>query len=355
MSSMQRLVRAHYAGPAGYSFARSAEDVAREYGIDRVARLASNENPRPPSPAAIEAATAALRAGNRYPDARATALVEALRRYHGDYRFVTGAGMDGVIETVIRTVIEPGEVVTVSTPTFSFYGLAAGAHGARVVNIPRSEDFSADPAAFIEASRRAKLAFLCSPNNPTGNSVPPEDVEEILKAIEGLLFLDNAYIEFSDIDYRPLMRRHENLILGRTMSKAFALAGLRIGYAFVPAWLGPFYSRAATPFALNAVSLAAAAAALGDPDRMLEVCDHVRLWRERFIEEIPFHTFPSDTNFVMIDVSPLTGEEAVERLAAKGVLVRSCTSFPGLGDHYIRVSIGEDWENVRFIEAIKDL
>jgi histidinol-phosphate aminotransferase len=352
---MRRLIRACFAGASGYSYAKKAEDVAREHGIDRVARLASNENPRPPSPATIQAAANALQTANRYPDERASALVEALRRYHGDYRFVTGSGMDGVIETVIRTVVEPGETVVISTPTFSFYGLAAAIYGARVTNVPRREDFSVDPAGFIEASRGAKLAFLCSPNNPTGNSVPPETVEEILEGMEGLLFLDNAYVDFADIDYRPLMLRHENLVLGRTMSKIFALAGLRVGYAFVPEWLEPYYHRAATPFALNSVSLAAAVGALADTDRVHETRDHVLEWRQRFLEEVPFKTYPTDANFVMIDVAPGTGDEAVERLAAKGVLARSCTSFPGLGDHYIRVSIGEDWENIRFLEAIKTL
>lgn len=349
------MVRACYKGATGYSYAKSAEDVAREYGIDRVARLASNENPYPPSPGAIEAAGRALKTVNRYPDVRASAFTEALRSYHGDYRFATGAGMDGVIETVIRTLIEPGETVVVSTPTFSFYGLATTGCGAEVKNVPRREDFSVDTSAFIEASQGVKLAFLCSPNNPTGNSVPPDAVEEILEGIDGILFLDNAYIEFSDIDYRPLMRRYENLILGRTMSKIFALAGLRVGYAFIPEWFEPFYRRAATPFALNAVSLAAATGALADPDRVRELRDHARHWRERFSEEVPHKVLPSDANFVMIDVSPLTGDEAMERLAARGVLVRSCTSFPGLGDNYIRVSIGEDWENERFIEAIRDL
>ncbi|KLK88203.1 histidinol-phosphate aminotransferase [Methanoculleus sediminis] len=352
---MRRLVRACYTGTGGYSYAKKADDVAREHGFDRVARLASNENPRPPSPAALEAAEAALREGNRYPDERASALVEALRRYHGDYRFVTGAGMDGVIETVIRTVVEPGEAVVVSTPTFSFYGIAAAAHGARVVNAPRREDFSVDPAGFVEACRGVKLAFLCSPNNPTGNSVPIEDVEAILEGMDGLLFLDNAYVDFADIDYRPLMRRYENLVLGRTMSKIFALAGFRVGYAFVPAWFEPFYQRAATPFALNSVSMAAGAGALADTEQVRETRDHVREWRRRFLEEVPFKVYPSDANFVMIDVGPHTGDEAVARLAAKGVLVRSCTSFPGLGSHYIRVCIGEDWENIRFLEAIKNL
>ena len=352
---MRRLVRAQYAGAAGYSYAKSAEDVAREHGIDRVARLASNENPRPPSPTVIEAANEALRGANRYPDVRATALVDALRRYHGDYRFVTGAGMDGVIETVIRTVVEPGERVAVSTPTFSFYGIAAAAHGAEVVSVPREEDFSVDPGKFVEGARGAKLAFLCTPNNPTGNSVPPEAVEAILDGIDGLLFLDNAYVDFADIDYRPLMRRYENLVIGRTMSKIFALAGFRVGYAFVPAWFEPYYNRAATPFALNSVSAAAAAGALADADRVRETRDHVREWRRRFTAEVPFRVYPTDANFVMIDVAPHTGDDVTERLAEKGVLVRSCTSFPGLGDHFIRVSIGEDWENIRFLEAMRDL
>ena len=113
--------------------AKSADDVARELWFDRVAPRKQRE-PRPPSPAALEAAAAA-QGGNRYPDTRASALVEALRRYHGDYRFVTGAGMDGVIETVIRTVVEPGEKVAVSTHLL-FYALRPGQYGAEVVNIP---------------------------------------------------------------------------------------------------------------------------------------------------------------------------------------------------------------------------
>ncbi len=351
---MQHLIRSCFCS-AGYAYAKRAEDVAREHGFDRIARLASNENPRPPSPLAIEAANAVLHEGNRYPDERMTALGEALRRYHGDYRFVTGAGMDGVIETVIRTVVEPGERIVVATPTFSFYGIAATAHGAVVKNVPRCEDFSVDTDIFIDACRGAKLAFLCSPNNPTGNATPLEAVREILDGIDCLLFLDNAYIDFAAIDYRPLMREYDNLILGRTMSKMFSLAGLRVGYALVPGWLEPYYLRAATPFALNAVSAAAAVGALGDRGHVEATYEHVCRWRERFLTETPFTAHPSDANFVMLDVAPYTGNEVVDHLAGRGVLVRSCTSFPGLGDHYIRVSIGDDWENTRFLEAIRSL
>ncbi len=351
---MQHLVRPCFTD-TGYVYAKRAEEVARKHGFDRVARLASNENPRPPPPAAVEAGIAALRGVNRYPDERMEALKEALRRCHGDYRFVAGVGMDGVIETIIRAVVEPGEQVVVATPTFSFYGISATAHGARVTNVPRNEDFSVDADAFIDACARSKLAFLCSPNNPTGNSTPPATVRRILDEIDGLLFLDNAYVDFSDLDYRPLMRSHENLIIGRTMSKIFSLAGLRVGYAFVPAWLEPFYERAATPFALNSVSAAAAIGALSDTEHVAATQEHVRAWRRRFMEETPFPAFPSDANFVMLDVAPYTGDEMVDLLAARGVLVRSCTGFQNLGEHYIRVSIGEDWENERFLEAVRSL
>ncbi len=171
---MERLVRSCYKKKSGYVFARKAEDIAREYGIDRIARLASNENPEPLSPGAREAAQQALLTVNRYPDERVNILMNALRGYYGDYHFVTGVGMDGVIETTIRTLVEPGEKVVISTPTFSFYALSAMGQGAEVVTVPRKADFSVDPgipdqsgtgrkdhgALFSQQSHRAMQAAL---------------------------------------------------------------------------------------------------------------------------------------------------------------------------------------------------
>ncbi|QYZ78539.1 histidinol-phosphate transaminase [Methanofollis formosanus] len=349
------VVRRCYATAGGYVFAKSAEEIAREQGLSRVARLASNENPASPSEAVIAAGLSALKEGNRYPAARAAAVTVALRRLHGDHAFLIGNGMDGVIETVVRTVVEPGDRVVISTPTFSFYNLTAAAQGAEVVEVPREPDFSVDPDRFVEACQGAKLAFLCTPNNPTGNVVPVDVVREILDRTDCLLFLDNAYIEFSDVDYRPLMREYDHLIEGRTMSKAYSLAGLRFGYAFVPEWLAPHLEQAATPFAVNSVALAAAEAALADRAHIHEVVAHVRRWRDRFMAEIPLPVAPSEANFILIDVAPMKGDEAMERLAAGGVVVRSCRSFPGLEDRYIRVSIGADWENELFLEKVRDL
>jgi histidinol-phosphate aminotransferase len=351
---MDHLVRDRFAAE-GYVFATHATDIARSRGFSRIARLASNENPFPPSPRALERAGAALAGANRYPDERMHELRDALHAYHGEYNFVTGVGMDGVIETVLRVLINPGDTVAISTPTFSFYRLAAEAQGARVKHIPREADFTVDPDRFLRESRGSKLAFLCSPNNPTGNATEPAVIEEILDSIDGLLFLDNAYVEFSGIDYRPLMQQHDNLIIGRTFSKAFSLAGLRIGYAFIPEWLEPFYSRAATPFTLNSVSAAAAVGALSDTTAVEKYVGLVRLWRQRFMDEIPFRTLPSDANFVCVDTAPFTGDDVVMRLAEQGVVIRSCSSFTGLENHYIRASIGEDWENKHFIDEISNL
>jgi histidinol-phosphate aminotransferase len=352
---MEHLVRSCYKKESGYVFAKKAEDIAREYGIGRIARLASNENPEPLSPAAREAAEKALLQVNRYPDERVDVLIHALRSYYGDYNFVCGVGMDGVIETLFRTLIDPGEAVAISTPTFSFYALAATGQGAEVITVPREADFSVDIKKLTRAGGKAKIVVVCSPNNPTGNATPVDQVAELLEGIEGVLFLDNAYVEFSDNNYVPLMKKYENLILGRTFSKVHSLAGLRVGYAFVPRWLVPWYRRASTPFTVNSVSAAGAAAALQDKEHVQRYTTQVIRWRKRFISEVKFPVLPSDANFVMIDVAPRTSDEMTAELARHGVIVRSCRSFAGLPDNYIRVSIGDDWENERFLQVINTL
>jgi histidinol-phosphate aminotransferase len=297
----------------------------------------------------------AVLSANRYPDERVDVLVAALRAYYGDYFFVTGVGMDGVIETLIRTLVDPGETVAISVPTFSYYGLAAQAQGAKVVPVPRRADFSVDTDALVRAGKDAKIVVLCTPNNPTGNATPVDDVQRVLDEIGGVLFLDNAYVEFSGIDYLPLMRKYENLVIGRTFSKVYSLAGLRIGYGFVPTWLQPFFLRAGTPFTVNSVSAAAAAAALSDKEHAARYIAQVQVWRKHFAMDLKYPVLPSDANFVMVDVAPHTGDEVVENLASRGVLVRSCRSFTGLADHYIRVSVGEDWENELFIRELNSL
>ena len=131
-----------------------------------------------------------------------------------------------------------------------------------------------------------------------------------------------------------------------------SLAGLRVGSAFVPGWLVPWYQRASTPFTVNSVSAAAAAAALPDKDHAQRYVAQVKRWRKRFTTVVKYPVLPSDANFVMVDIAPRTSDERVEVLVRHGVVVRSCRSFAGLPDHYIRVSIGEEWENERFVQVI---
>ena len=351
---MQHLVRPCFRGE-GYPFTSGAFEIARACGWERIARLGSNENPFPPSPLAVARATEALASANRYPDERMASLRGALKSTFGEYAFVVGAGMDGVIETVLRALIEQGDAVAVTTPTFSYYGLAARAQGGIPHPVPRTPDFTVDVRRVIEESRGARITFLCTPNNPTGNATPPGAVAEICEEIEGMLFLDNAYVEFSGLDYMPLLRKFDNLIIGRTFSKAYSLAGLRVGFACVPSWFEPVYMRAQTPFALNAVSAAAAMGALADTDHVSRIVAHVARWRRRFAGEVRLPVLPSEANFVLIDVAPMSGDEAVEALARRGVVVRSAAGFPRLGTHYIRVSIGDNWENERFLSEINSL
>jgi len=341
----------------GYSYALDPEELAVRLGFERVARLASNENPWLPSDNVISAGEEALANCNRYPVLGNNRMVGALKDLHGDYTFITsGYGMDGIIDTIVRMIMEKGDKTVISTPAFSMYRITTEAYGGVPISVGRKrEDFSVDIQAFIAACQDAKLAFLCSPNNPTGNCTPVDDIIKILESIDCILFLDCAYVEFSDIDYRPLMKEFDNLVIGNTMSKAFALAGMRVGYAFVPEWCEKSYRNAEVPFNMNPVSEAMAVAALNDKTATIRIREHVRAWRKRFMSEVSYRVYPSESNFVLIDVSPYTGDDMAGMLAEKGVVVRSCSSFSGLGDHYIRVNVGEEWECERFIMAINSI
>ncbi|MDR2855792.1 MAG: histidinol-phosphate transaminase [Methanomicrobiales archaeon] len=350
------LLRALYApnrGSGGYAFAQSPEELEKSFGKP-VARLASNENPFGPSPAVFDALKHSLSDVHRYPDQEVKQFQNALRSLYGSYSFVIGAGMDGVIETVIRVIIEPGDKVVIIEPTFSFYKIATEAYHGSVCSVSLRDDFSVDPEAVIQASQGAKLTFLCTPNNPTGTTISQETIEKIAESIDGLLFLDNAYGEFSEVLLTPfdLMKKYDNLVIGRTMSKLYGLAGLRIGYAAVPDWFLPFYEKAATPFAVPVLSARAAIAALLDQKYAQEVRTHIMRWRDYIMQESPLSIVPSSSNFCLIDISPKTGEEAAQFFAERGILVRSCDSFSGLEPHYIRVSIGRDMECERLLEVL---
>ena len=343
----------------GYVPGRSIAEIAEEYRIplDSIIKLGSNENPLGPPPAAVRAVTEHASGISVYPESDASDLRDAISEYtgHPAEKIVASAGMDGVIDTLMR-VLMPGDAI-IPTPTFSYYAISEQAHHGTPVFVPRDRDFAIDPRDILsQVTDKTRVVFLCSPNNPSGNLIPESDLRTILEGLEGnsaIVFLDEAYVEFSKKSLIHLVREYDNLVVGRTLSKAFGLAGLRVGYAVMPERIRERYMRSATPFAVSSLATAAGIAALGDLEHLKRSVDLVLEGREELME-IPFHTYPSEANFVLVDVSPHGSGAVCDFLAGRGVIVRDCSSFRGAGDSLVRVSVGTAEQNERVVAAFSE-
>jgi histidinol-phosphate aminotransferase len=274
-------------------------------------------------------------------------FIQALSGYVGypPEEIIIGAGMDGVIDTISRLFLGPGDRSAIPIPTFSYYEIVTTLSGASPLFLPMGSDFKVP-----KMPKEARMIFLCSPNNPTGNSVSEDQVREIAETAEGIVFLDEAYVEFADKSLVHLVRRYENLVVGRTMSKAFGLAGMRLGYAVAPEWIAQEYRRAAPPFfGVATASLAAGLAALEDLEHMRSTVARIQAERERLLKAIP-GACPSQGNFLYLETSLPSGRVA-EKMLRQGVIIRDCASFRGAGDHHIRVTVGTPEQNQKFLEG----
>jgi histidinol-phosphate aminotransferase len=330
---------------AGKGFA----EISKKYGIppQRIVKLGSNENPYGPSPRVAEALRTI--SPERYPEPED--LLASLSSYAGcpDEMVVIGAGMDGVMDTLTRLFLEPGDRTFIPTPTFSYYEILTTMAGATPAFFPRGSEFE----VLADIPRDTKMAFLCSPNNPTGNVTSVEVVRAVVESIDGIVFLDEAYVEFADCSLLPLVREYENLVVGRTMSKAFGLAGMRLGYAVAPSWIADQYRRAAPPFfGITAASVAAGVAALSDLEFMRDGVDKIRSERERLQKEIQSH--PSQANFLFMETAK-PSNAFVEMFLQKGIIIRDCRSFWGAGEHHVRVTVGTAAENDLFLSAFREI
>ncbi|MDD5447306.1 MAG: histidinol-phosphate transaminase [Methanocellales archaeon] len=337
---------------------KTIEDVAKGYGFipEEVLKLGSNENPLGPSPKAVQSVKDYAHSISVYPPSGAKELRHALAQYVGYPvdQIVVGNGMDSVLDLFTRLFVEKNDEVIIPIPTFSYYELFTLACGAVPIFVPRNSNFDVDVHKLLDAViERTKLIFLCSPNNPTGNLVKESDLRQILDALEIMVILDEAYVEFADFSMIELVREYENLIVTRSLSKAFGLAGLRIGYAVAPPEISREYMKVAPVFSVNRIGMSAGVAALGDDDHLTQTIKTVRSGRDYLRNNIPFKVYPSQANFVLVDVSPFTSEEICESLLRKGIIVRDCSSFRGAGDSLIRVSVGTKEQNKRVIEAFK--
>lgn len=324
-------------------------EVSRLYGLDpeQILMMSRNENPHGPSPKVWKALRGVRL--NRYPDSRP--FLDALSAYTGYpvENIVAGAGMDEIITTVARLFLGKGDKALIPIPTYSLYSLAVRLCGANPVYQQRQVGFEVDP----EIPKGIKVIFICSPNNPTGNAIPEEIVKAVAEGTDALVFLDEAYAEFADKSLIKMVGDHENLIIGRTMSKAFGLAGLRLGYAVAPDWLAKQYRRISPLFSMSGLSLAAGVAALEDVEHMKRSVSKIRSERERVQSRIE-GAYPSQGNFVYIE-TPRRSTEMTKSLLERGIVVRDCSPFPGAGENHIRVTVGTPEQNEMFLEAYSSI
>lgn len=360
----EKLVKNSVRDIKEYVPGKSIEEIALKYGLDqeKIIKLGSNENPLGPSPLAVEAIREKAGKVHLYPPSDALELRGALSEYTGypaNNIVVSGNGMDGILDTMMRLFMSQGAETVIPIPTFSYYEIATLANGGRPVFVKRDEDFEISHKDIIaKVNSNTKMIFLCSPNNPSGNLIQEEEVRKVLDKTGAIVFIDEAYVDFAEnglSSLSGLVKEHENLIVGRTFSKAFGLAGMRLGYAIVPDWLSRVYMKVMTPFSVDVLSLAGGIAALGDMKYIRKSIETVKKGRVQLTSglESLCKVFPSEANFILIDVAPRTAAEVCEKLLRMGIIVRDCTSFRGAGDSLIRISVGTREQNRKVIAAME--
>ena len=331
-----------------YVAGRGFIEISKKYNLypEDIIKLGSNENPYGPSPKVAKALQRI--SPERYPEPEE--LISALSHYVGfpEQMLLLGAGMDGVMDTLTRLFLEKGDKTFIPIPTFSYYEILTTMSGADPVLVERGPEFELPPDVPLDV----KMVFICSPNNPTGNTSSEHSVRQILESSEAIVFLDEAYVEFADRSLLDLVKKYDNLVIGRTLSKAFGLAGLRIGYAVAPEWIADQYRNAAPPFfGITCASIAAGMAALDDLNYMIDSVSKIRAERDRLWRAIRSH--PSQANFLYVETKE-PSEAIAEKLLHKGIIIRDCRSFRGAGDHHIRVTVGTPKQNDSFLEAYLD-
>jgi len=339
---------------------RGVEEVARDLGLDpaELVKLSSNENPHGASPAAIDAVQDTAPDISVYPKAAHTDLTAALAEtWNLDTEQVwVSPGADGAIDYLSRAMLNPDDPVLVPDPGFSYYGMSARYHhgDVRTYDLSKADAFEMTADTVLDAYDGERMVFVTSPHNPTGATMAREEIESLLTrlASETLVVVDEAYGEFADEQSATdLLDEHENLAILRTFSKAYGLAGLRIGYALVPQAWGDAYTKISTPFAASEVALRAAIAALDD-DKHVEKSVRSAQWAREYVHDhLDAPTFDSEGNFVLCEVGD--GSAVAEAAQQQGVIVRDCTSF-GLPS-CIRVSCGTEAETRRAVETLNDV
>lgn len=348
---------------APYQPGKPVAELEREYGIHGAIKLASNENPLGPSPQALAAAREALPAVDRYPDGGGYALKQALAQRLGVTagQITLGNGSNNVIELMARAFAGPGTEVVYSAHAFAVYELVARAAGAQPVVVP-ARDYAHDLVAMRAAiTARTRLVYLTNPNNPTGTWFSATTLTDFLADLPPhvLVVLDEAYFEYVTEPHYPngveWVARQPQLVVTRTFSKVYGLAGLRIGYAVSTESIAGYLNRVRQPFNVNSVALAAAQAALADDEHVARSVALNNSGRDQLVTgatALGFACLPSVGNFLCIDCGR-PAQPYYQALLRAGVIVRPIANY-GM-PNYLRVTVGLPAENERFLTALAQI
>jgi histidinol-phosphate aminotransferase len=341
------------------SYVPSPRDESRS---DSVIRLDMNESPYGPSPMA-QAAIAAFVTTHRYPDFDQWALRDAIATYTGTTaeQIFCGAGCDDVLNLVAQAVLDSGDEIIISEPTFGVYRMQANLRGAKTVDVPLMDGFQLDVDGILGAvTDRTKYIIICTPNNPTGNELDSADIRRIVEEAPCLVLIDEAYSEFAGTSYVKMVDQYPNVLVFRTMSKFAGLAGMRVGYGIVPKEMARHFENIVQPcHNVSLVSSEAAIASLNDLEYLNGVVARLVASRDELaanLREIPgVEPCPSATNFLLVKLPVDDGAPVVAELAERGILVRHFANPAlGIGD-CLRVTIGTTDENERFLRELADI
>jgi histidinol-phosphate aminotransferase len=324
---------------------------------ERVVKLNTNENPFKPSDkvlAAIREVEAEML--RRYPSPMADGFRAAAAKVHGvtPSMILAGNGSDDILTIATRTFLNPGDTLAAPEPTYSLYPILAQLQDAKFVTVPWGLNYSLPTEALL--ATKPKAIYLANPNAPTGTMIPPTKMAELAKAFHGLVLIDEAYVDFADDNCLSLVKDYGNVVISRTFSKGYSLAGLRFGYAIAQPQVIAEMMKVKDSYNCDALSVIAATAAILDQDHARNSWNHVREERQRVTAELVqlgWSVLPSHANFILAVCPDGRGREAYQGLKAQGILVRYFDK-PGLTDK-IRITIGTSQENNALIGGIKAL
>jgi histidinol-phosphate aminotransferase len=357
-----RLARRSVLDLDPYAWELSSEAVAARHGLstDEVLRFDLNTSPFPP--AAWEAAMeAARREGlpNEYFDTAYAELTPLIAGYCGvtEDHLVVGAGADEVLDIVAKTFLDNRDVVVTSAPTYPMYGIVSEQMGAEVHRVTLGDGFAPDIPGLVDEARASgsKVIWHCNPNSPTANATSPAEVERLVGLAPCMVVIDEAYAEYLGWSAVPLVSGHPNLVVVRTMSKAFGMAGMRLAWAVAQPEVADLLNRVRPPNSVCRVTARLGAAALADLDSMRANVAAVLAQRASFadgLREVGAQVYPSDTNFLLTRwADPETAQAVYDWLEAHGMVVRNYARHPQLPAH-LRITVRTAADNARLLGAL---